>query len=301
MEEWLGIRFQEKILARLGVDVVHGLGSIVPRLDRLRSVVTLHYAGPWNFEKPWERFYFNRLTERSVQQADKVIAISEFCRQEAIKSWRVPPEKVVVIHHGGPGPEFKPPLQQEDPWPGIRRPYFLFVGGLIPQKNPVLLADAFGVFKSLHPDWPHRLVFAGREGEEAPRLREACQKWKISDHVVFTGAVDPGSIHRLYQQAEAIVCPSLQEGFAFPVLEAMACGTPVVGVRAGALTETIADAGLLCDPSPESVAEAMALLVREKVLREGLRKKGLDRACQFSWEQTAKKTLAVYERVGRQP
>ena len=298
LEEWTNIRYQERIFSGLSLDLVHGLGSMVPRLDRLKSVVTLHYAR-WKYERLWEKFYFERLTERSVRQANKVIAISEFSRQEALKTWNLPPEKIAVVHHGDPGPLFRPSAEKRDPMPGVVRPYFLFVGGLVSQKNPALLAEAFGLLRSRHPDWPHRLVFAGPLSGELPRVRAILKRWNALDFAVFTGPVAQERIYALYQQAEAVVCPSPVEGFAFPALEAMACGAPVIGVHAGALVETIAQAGLLPEPEPEAVAMAMERIVTEEGLREDLARRGLDRARDFSWDETSRKTVAIYEEVGR--
>lgn len=298
LEEWTCLRYQERVLSGLSLDLVHGLGSMVPRLDRLKSVVTLHYAR-WKYDQLWEKFYFERLTERSVRQANKVIAISEFSRQEALKSWDLPPEKIAVVPHGDPGASFQPTTEKRDPLPGIARPYFLFVGGLVPQKNPALLAEAFGLLRSRHPDWSHRLVFVGPLGKEFARVKDILRRRNALEFAVFTGPAEQGSIHSLYQQAEAVVCPSPVEGFAFPALEAMACGAPVIGVRAGALVETIGQAGLLPEPEPEAMAAAMERVVAERDLREDMARRGLDRVRQFSWDETARKTVAVYEEAGR--
>lgn len=293
LEEWLGLRVQQRFIRTLGLDVFHGLGSIIPRLSGIPSVVTLHYAGPWPFEKAWERFYFETLTGRSVREASRVIAISEFCKREGMKTWEIPEGKIDVVHHGGPGPEFKPGPDGREPLPGVAKPYFLFVGGTTPQKNPLLLAEAFKLFKS-KGGGPQKLVFAGRQGGDHRKLLDVIAKADLQAEAVFTGPVEPAKIHALYQQADGLICPSLQEGFAFPVIEAMACGAPVIGVRAGALTETIGEAGLLVDPDPRALADAMIRLAQDQRLRGELAQKGTARAARFTWSKTAELTVASY-------
>jgi glycosyltransferase involved in cell wall biosynthesis len=293
-DELLGLRLQQSFLRPLKLDLMHGLFSTAPRLDGVPTVVTLHYAGRWDFRGVWDDFYFNRLTERSVRRARRVLAISEFCLEEAAKSWGLPRDRFAVVPHGGPEPRFRP-----DPGPRAGPPYFLFVGGLTPQKNPMLLAEAFAILARRRPAWRHTLRLAGPPGGESMRLQEFFSREGLSSRVSFLGPVDPGRIHELYQGADAVACPSLQEGFAFPVLEAMACGVPVVGVRAGGLVETIGDAGLLAEPAPEPLAAALARAVEDAALRADLAGKGLRRAAGFTWERAARRTLAVYEEALR--
>lgn len=295
VEEWLGLNVQQKLMSRLGLDLFHGLGSILPRLRGVPSVVTLHYSGPWPFRTLWERLYFNRLTRRAVRDAARVIAISEFCKNEAVREWGVPEEKFSVVWHGGPDASFHPVPFEAEPAPGVRRPYFLFVGSTVPQKNPRLLAEAFRIAKTKRR-LAHALVFAGKSGPEEPWLRQRFLEWGLRNDCRFLGAVDPERIHRLYQQADAVVCPSLQEGFAIPTLEAMACGAPVIAAKAGALPEVVGDAGLLAEPDPESMAEAMIAVAEDADgCAARLKKAGLERVKMFSWKESARKTLRAYQ------
>ncbi|MEK7656285.1 MAG: glycosyltransferase family 1 protein [Elusimicrobiota bacterium] len=294
LEEWLGLRYHERFLSALGADIVHGLGSRTPPLDRIPSTLTLHFSGLWPFENPWDRFYFNSMTERGVRQSPKVIAISEFCKKEAVKAWGTRPEKIEVIHYGGPESAFAPGEGAGD---SSKPPYFLFVGITRPQKNPKLLVEAFCRMKAKHPELPHRLVFAGGHGEDKPWIEERLKKAGLLGQAEFTGLIPQSEIHRVFQGAFACVCPSLDEGFALTAGEARGCGVPGIGVDAGALPETIADAGLVPAPEPDAVAEAMAKLALDPGLREDLRARGLKRAKDFSWNTAARKTLAVYKDI----
>ncbi|TPW18862.1 MAG: glycosyltransferase, partial [Elusimicrobia bacterium] len=227
LEEFTPLRYQERVLARLGVDLVHGLGTRTPRLDRIPSAVTVHFSGLFDFPRAWDRFYLNRLAARSVRQAREVIAISEFTKREAVSAWGLDPAKVAVIAHGAPPPEFRPATPAEVAARPKEPPFFLFVGATGPSKNARLLAAAFRIFKKRHPASPHRLVLAGPDGADRPWMEEHLGAAGLSAAADFLGPVPPARIHELFRRAFAAVLPSTGEGFALPALEAMACGVPV--------------------------------------------------------------------------
>ena len=296
LEEFCGLRYHERFLLEHGVDIVHGVNSRTPPLDRLPSTTTLHFSELWDF-KGYDKFYFNTMTERTVRQCDRVIAISEHCKRSAFKAWGTPADKIDVIYYGSPTTRFTPPEGEPVPPPGVERPYFLFVGFTRPHKNPKLMAEAFCKLKAKRPDLPHRLVFAGGHGPDKPWIEERLAKAGLLEQVVFTGIVPQENIHKLFQAAYAFVCPSLDEGFALPVVEAMGCGIPVIGVNAGALPEVIGDAGLVPEPTPEAFCEAMERLILEPGLHASLRAKGFENLKRFDWNASARKTLAVYDRI----
>ena len=172
------------------------------------------------------------------------------------------------------------------------------MGSLEPGKNRGRLLQAFGRLRARGLE--HTLAVAGQrawrfEGEEplAGRLG-------LADAVRFLGYVPPADLPALYSAADLFVFPSLYEGFGLPALEALACGTPVVTSSVSALPEVVGDAALQVDPlDVEALAEAMERLLRDDGLRADLRERGLRRAEEFSWERTARQTLAVYERATR--
>ncbi len=293
-EEYLGLRWQEGRLRRLGVDVVHGFSNWLPRLDRLPSLLTLAYATDDTSFGAWHEFYFNTLLPRSARQADKVLAISATARDEALKNWGLPPEKVDVVYYGAPLEGFTPDDSPRDP---SVPPYFLFVGVTRTTKNTKILMDGFVRFKKKHPEAPHRFVICGSPGDEQAAIEELLAEAGLTAAVTFAGNVEQSKVHPYYRKAFAYVSASSVEGFHLPLIEAMACGVPTVAARGGAQTEIVADAGLHIDPTPEDVARGLEAVAFDAPLREKMRARGLERCKDFSWSRAARETIAAYEAV----
>lgn len=292
-EEFLGLRIQQGWLDPLKLDVFHGLGNILPPLKGLRTVVTMHHVGgPPDVPSWWGRFYFTTQVRTSVLAADRVIAISDSTRNDVLKEYGVPPERVVRVYHGGPDPFFNADAAPEPLEPlGVRKPYILFVSALHKRKNLEVLVEAFAKLKV--PGL--QLVLVGPKSAYFPELERFYTERGLAEHVRVLESVTPAGLRTLYQCAEVFAYPSKLEGFGFPPMEAMACGTPVVAARATSLPEVVADAGLLCDPdSAQEFSAAIGRILREPALRAQLREKGLARVRDFSWEETARRTLAVY-------
>lgn len=292
-EEYLGLRWQESRLRRLGVDLVHGFSNWLPRLDRTPSLMTLAYATDERFSG-WDGFYFNTLLPRSARQADKVLAISGVAREAAIKDWGLDPKKVEVVYYGAPLDEFSPDDSPRDP---AQAPYFLFVGVTRATKNTRILMEGFVLFKKRRPEAPHRLVICGAPGDEQALLERLAAEAGLTAAVTFAGNVPQSSVHTYYRKALAYVSASALEGFHLPLIEAMACGIPTVAARGGAQTEIVADAGLHVDATPEDLARGMEAVAFDAELRAALRAKGLERCKDFSWKLAARKTIAAYEAV----
>jgi alpha-1,3-rhamnosyl/mannosyltransferase len=292
-EEFLGVRWQERRLNRLGADMVHGFSNWLPRLDRLPSLMTLAYASDTHFGL-WHEFYFNRLLPRSARQADKVLAISGVARDAAIGNWGLDPKKVDVVYYGAPVDEFRPDDSPRDP---AEIPYFLFVGVTRSTKNTKVLMEGFVLFKKLHPESPYRFVICGSPGDEQEILEKLLAAAGLTDAVTFAGNVEQAKVHPYYQKALAYVSASALEGFHLPLIEAMACGIPTVAARGGAQTEIVADAGLHVDATAADLARGMEAVAFDQPLRAKLIAKGLERCKDFSWSGAARKTIAAYEAV----
>ena len=292
-EEYLGLRWQESQLKRLGVDMIHGFSNWLPRLDRLPSLMTLAYAEDTHFGA-WHEFYFNTLLPRSAKQADKVLAISGVARDAAIKNWGLDPKKVEVVYYGAPLDGFTPDDSPRDP---SVPPYFLFVGVTRSTKNTKILMDGFVLFKKRHPEAPHRFVICGAPGDEQKILEELLAKAGLTEAVTFAGNVAQAKVHPYYQKALAYVSASALEGFHLPLIEAMACGIPTVAARGGAQTEIVADAGLHVDATAEDLARGMEAVAFDQKLRADLRNKGLARCKEFSWSRAARQVISAYEAV----
>lgn len=293
----LGLGFAERRLRGLRVDLVHGACSILPRVSSLPSVMTLHYAGEYPFKGLWNRFYFNRLTDRSTRDAGRVIAPSEFTKSKALETWPEIANRCSVVPHGGPEPEFRPAAPGESAPEGLTFPYLLMVGALRFTKRHAVVVEAFAKLRRKRPDLKLELVFAGGEDEASASVRRVVAEHRLERRVVFLGSVNPAEIPALYRSAWGVVCASVTEGFAFPALEAMACGVPVVAVDGGALPETVGQAGIVVPPSADGIADALLSLASDEVLRADYSGRGKARAASFSWDRTAKETFEIYTKA----
>jgi len=265
-----------------------------------RQVVTIHDVAfadrPEGFNPKFRAFY-QFLVPRLAQRVRAVITVSAFSRERLIEWARIPPSHVHAIHLGV-DQRFSPrqvdcierarnALQIPSPY------YILSLGSIEPRKNlPRLLA----AWEKIQQELPREvwLVVAGGKGKSTVFNNVEIQK--LPPRVYLTGRVADELLPALYSGALAFVYPSLYEGFGLPPLEAMACGTPVLTSNVTAMPEVVGDAGLLVDPyDVEAIAHGIRRLVEDSALREELKRKGLERAKQFTWERTAELTWAVLE------
>jgi glycosyltransferase involved in cell wall biosynthesis len=278
---------------------------ISPPISLVAEVVSLHdilfESHPVLFEGAFSRASV-WLIRRSARRAARVLTGSEFSRREILERYRLPEEKVVTIPDGVDTRRFRPleggALEEVRTRYRLEAPFLLSVGRLEPRKNLERVIRAFdGARRRL--DRGLQLVLAGKEDfrfqgilREAERLPEGV--------VRLLGPVPDSDLPALYNLASGVVVASLVEGFGMPVLEAMACGIPVVASRRGALPEVGGEAALWVEPEDESaLGSAMERLLTDQELRERLRREGLSRASGFLWETTASRTLEVYREAAR--
>lgn len=292
-EEFLGLRWQERRLLGMGVDLVHGFSNWLPKTSRLPSVMTLAYAEHTGFGW-WDEFYFNRLLPRSVRQADRILSISGTAKEAAVRDFGVAPAKIEVVYYGAPLDGFKPDDGPRDPG---AVPYFLFVGVTRSTKNTKILMEGFVRFKKRNPQAPHRFVICGAPGDEQEILERLLAEAGLTGAVTFAGNVPQKDVHAYYQKAEAYVSASSLEGFHLPLIEAMACGIPTVAARGGAQTEIVAEAGVHVDATAEDLARGMEAVAFDQDLRARCREKGFVRCRDFSWSRAAKQVVAAYDAV----
>jgi glycosyltransferase involved in cell wall biosynthesis len=287
-------------LRRRPVDVFHGVtGFELPARGPWALVTTVHDLVPLRLPglvPPRHRWAVRCLLGGALRRANRIIAVSETTRGEILARYRLPPARVVVVPEAAAA-HFVPPapaaLAAVRARYGLGRPYILFVGFLEPKKNLSVLLEAVARLHRRGAWGPTDLVVAGAPGwgpDPAARVRAL----GLDDAVRFVGPVSDTDLPALYGGALAFAFPSLWEGFGLPVLEAMAAGAPVVASDRGALPEVTAGAALLAEPAPEPLAEALGRVLGDPALRERLRAAGLARAAAFSWERTARETLAVY-------
>jgi glycosyltransferase involved in cell wall biosynthesis len=290
------------------IDVFHGLDQAgIPLFSNVgKYVVTIHdvipLVLPWAFSRR-HRWVLSTALGRIRKQAEMVIVPSNAVAEDVVHYLHVEREHITVIPMGC-DPRFQPlgaPMQA-----AIRRRYdlperyVLFVGTLEPRKNVKTLLQAFAhVIAEKPQDGLHIVIAGGRGwGSEDPMAMVAALG--LHKAVRFTGFVDDDHLADLYRGALLFVYPSLYEGFGLPVLEAMACGIPVITSNRSSLPEVAGDAALLVDPTqPEALAAAISALLHDSALRQALRAKGLARAAAFTWEAVAQQTVAVYRTVSR--
>ena len=239
-------------------------------------------------------FYYNIMLPISARKADKIIAVSNDIKKHLLNQVKIPEQKIQVIYEGV-DLNFLKSSVDEPPHP---KPYILFLSTLFKYKNADKLLMAFAKLKN-ERKIPHTLVVVGRDPRnEMEKLKRIVDEEKLSDYVIFTGAVPHEKIAPLYKNADVFVYPSSVETFGLPVLEAMACGTPVVASNRMSVPEVAGDAALIVDPDNiGEMAEAIYRVITDEKLRESLIKKGYERVKQFSWEKTARETLRVFEEV----
>lgn len=285
------------------LDVFHGPNYLLPaQRAKAALIITVHDLSAvchreWH---PTRRSLVHRMAlGRTVRAVDHVITDTEAIRADVMAHFMVAPERVTAVHPAAtpafaprPAADLKPALDRWGLFPGG---YLLFAGAIEPRKNLARLLDACATLRARRPDLPP-LVLVGPPG------------WRNREIHARIAALHPGARYLGYLPNEdlttlmagcaAFVMPSLYEGFGLPILEAMACGVPVVTSRGGALEEVAGGAAVLVDPlEPEAIAAGIERVVGDTDLREVLNRRGLARVEQFSWERTARDTLRVYERA----
>jgi len=233
-----------------------------------------------------------------LRGADRIITISEASKRDIVRCYRVPEEKVSVtcLAASLPGLTTDQTLMSPDSGTAPPKPYILNVGTLEPRKNLAGLLKAFARARS--KGLPHSLVVVGANGWGNSPVAGLVNELRIKEHVHFTGFVDDQTLPRLYGGADFFVYPSLYEGFGLPVLEAMACGTPVITSNVSSMPEVAGEAALLVDPcSTAEISDAMLRLAGDEELQSQMRAKGIERAGHFSWERTAEQTWQIYQEV----
>lgn len=288
-------------LRKMGVDVLY---STVPGgMARcpVPHVVTVHDLTPITFPEDHPRSvqwnYMHRLPTL-LKNAAAVIADSEHTKLDIINQYGLNPAHLRVIGLGYDVENFRPLGDQEtlDRYGLRRRKYIIAVGSANRRKNLEMLIAALG---KVRERLPHRLVLAGPlSPSQQLRLRETARKSGVEERLVFPGYVPYGELPALYVGAELFTYLSLYEGFGLPVLEAMACGTPVLASNTTSIPEVAGDAAVLVDPTDrEAIAEALVKIVLHPESKLALSNAGLERVKYFSWQRTAKEVLGVLKSV----
>ena len=307
---WTCLRMGRWLNARLHPnDLFHAPYRILPRGLRTRSVITIHdvmqvvrpeLVFPNPIVRAWARPYWSFAIRSALRQAKRIIAVSKYSGEDAV---RVDPScapRLRVVHLGK-SPVFHP-LDKVDAErlsaaviPSGRR-FFLVLGGGYPNKNHVAAVTAFA--RGFRPSDDVHLLIIQRNRTHPPELRSVIRNSKLETRIHVRSGVGTDELVALYNRAEALVFPSLYEGFGLPVLEAMACGCPVLCSNVTSLPEVAGDAALFFGPQDEeAISRAMRSVVADSDLRQSLAQRGLGQAARFGWRKMALETVRVYREI----
>jgi glycosyltransferase involved in cell wall biosynthesis len=303
---WWHRRTLRRVAAQERFDLVH-----VPTIRRLpgslpcRAVVTVHDLGPIRMGKKYGLLrgaYHRQVVPRWLRTVDAIVTPSRSTLNDLVEFYGVDPARITVVPNGADHRLYREGDAQEsralvERAYRVRGPFFVYVSRLEhPAKNHVRLIEAFLRAKRQH-DLPHSLVLVGSPWNGHEVITAAARAGVESGAVVFAGFVPKDHVPHFLRAATAAIYPSLFEGFGLPVIEAMACGTPVACSRSSSLTEIAEGHGLLFEPtSGEEIADAVRQLAADGALREQLRAKGLAHARKFTWERSVDETVAVWRK-----
>ncbi|MCA0453058.1 MAG: glycosyltransferase family 4 protein [Chloroflexi bacterium] len=285
------------------VDLFHATDFVLPPTSpAIPTVLTVHdlsYVHVPESASPALKKYLDVVVPRSIQHSTFILADSEATRNDIVSLYGTSPEKVCVLL-SGVSSVFKQ-INDTDLSMTTRRKYnlddfqFIFtVGTVQPRKNYTRLIEALGILHS-HGIKIHLVISGGKGWLDNPIYETIAQR-HMEEYVHFIGFADDADLPVLYNMAACLAFPSLYEGFGLPILEAMACGAPVVTSNVSSLPEVAGDAGLLVDPyDVDALANALQSLIQDEPLRQQLIEKGLERVKEFTWEKSARQLLGIYQ------
>lgn len=293
-------------LRREGVQLFHAPHYVLPPLVRCRSVVTIHdcihLMFPQYLPNRFALQYARTSIRLAARRATRVLTVSESSKRDILRFVDTEPEKIDVIYNAyderfGVEPYEEDVVRVRERYQ-LQDEFVLYAGNVKPHKNLERLIEAFNLVRNRGLDHL-KLVMIGDEISKYAALRRAVHQHRLHKHVRFVGYLPEATLAVMYRLAGVFVFPSLYEGFGLPPLEAMASGTPVVTSNVSSLPEVAGDAAILVDPyDPVSIASGMYRVLTDEELRLDLRRRGLARARQFSWETSVRRVHAIYTEVG---
>lgn len=283
-------------------DLIFSPTHYIPRFSPVKRICTIFDLAYLHFPEFFEKrdlWQLKNWTKFSIDNATKILAISEFTKKDIVKNYGINPEKIVVTKLGFDNETFKPVIDRKkiktllDKYM-ITGSYIIYIGTIQPRKNLVRLMEAFSKISDLDA----KLVIVGKTNEGGRKgwmyedILKTPKQLGIENKVIFTGFVSTSELPTFLSGASVFVLPSLWEGFGIPVLEAMACGVPVITSNLSSLPEVAGKAGVFVDPySVDQIEHALRLLLTDKKTREKKVKLSIEQVKKFSWEKCAKQTL----------
>jgi glycosyltransferase involved in cell wall biosynthesis len=283
------------------LDVIFNPKFTIPFLAKAKKMFVLHgsewFVIPEHFLRH-DRWYFNAFVPLYCRQADAFIAVSRAVKADVVKHTGIDPRKVFPIHNGF-DPGLFQPVRDPDRLRAVREKYhlpqrfILWCGQIESRKNVARLLRAYARIKD---EFPHQLVLAGEQRWSTRTELQVMQELHLEDRVQFPGWIDHGDLPAVYSLADLFAFPSLYEGFGIPLIEAMACGCPIVTADTCAPPEVLDGSGYLVDPlDVEEIAAGMRKVLLDPELRAGMIARGIERSKAFSWDKCARQVLAVFD------
>jgi glycosyltransferase involved in cell wall biosynthesis len=286
--------------------------SYFPVFNRTKIIVTIHdviadHHPELIFPNAKSKFFWKLKQNAAIRQADLIATVSEFSKRQIVEYFKLPDARLRIISEGA-RPIFKALEETPETVETLARyglttveKFLLYVGGISPHKNLATLIEAF---EKISTDQPAvKLVLVGDYKDDPffsayPSLKKQVAELKLEEKVIFTGYIPDEDLVHLYNTAQLLVFPSLEEGFGLPAIEAMSCGTPVAASNCGSLPEVLGAAGRFFDPRDAGImAEVIGQILGDEKTRQTMREKGFARARQFMWKKAAEDTLCIFNEL----
>jgi O-antigen biosynthesis alpha-1,3-mannosyltransferase len=288
------------------VDVYHFPNFFIRPFRRGKCVLTIHdlsFIRYPQYTEPKNLAFLTRQVKHAVKRADKIIADSNFTRNEIIDIYSIEPSKVVTVYPGIRHEFGQPVLVSEIE--SIRKkynlfdPFILFVGTIEPRKNLLGLVEGFRIMRESSLEYKNvRLVVCGMPGWLCETTIKRMEKPDVAKNITRIGYVPDEDLPALYSAAEALALPSWYEGFGFPCVEAIANGVPVLCSKDSSMSEICGETAILVEPGrPENIAAGLIRIFTDSQLKESFARNGRELVKKFTWEHTAKQTYDVYRSV----
>jgi len=290
---------------KYGIDAWFSPDFTIPRLLRTRSVITVHdliFEEFHDIRKSKDAALLSKRVEDSVRRASKIIAISDFTRKKILNRYGVPAEKVILVPQAADERFHR--ITDQTAIEGVLRRYgidskfLLFVGEISERKNLVRLLNAYYLLHQRNKTGDRKLILVGKKTSDTARILREVNDLGLESRVLFTGYVPDEDLPFIYNGADLFVFPSLYEGFGMPPLEAMRCQVPVVASSATSIPEVVGTGALLFDPhNVDDIAGKIEQVLDQKIDTGALLRAASKQADQFTWERSARKTIALFEKL----
>lgn len=295
--------FLANLVKKHGIDLLHASGFTLPLNLKCKTVITIFDMTFFSMPQVHQKrkvAYFSKMIPLAINKADKIIAISNQTKNDIVSTLKVHEDKIEVIYIGV-NDKFKPINDKviiENTLDKYHLPekYILFVGTIEPRKNLINLIHAFNKLKTAGIE--HKLVIAGKLGWNYKAVFAAISQLAVNNDIIFTDYILDKDMPLIYNGASVFVYPSLYEGFGIPVIEAMACGIPVITSNVSSLPEVAGKAAILVDPNnADEIASSIAKVINNPFLAQKMSLDGIKRAELFSNKNMVNKTIEIYKTV----